>query len=347
MKPKKIFISGNFGYKTNHFDGQTVKTIAIHDELALKFGLENINFVDTSYFQSNPISTIIKLILGILKSKNIVLMPDKRAFIFFYYILNILPMNRKNFYYVAIGGWVPSFVSGKKRYINFLEKFIGIYVETEGMLTDLTHLGLDNVVLMPNFRRFSFPKKDNQLLTGPIKLVVFSRILKEKGIELAIDAVNQINKSGDNILVILDIYGPIQSNYEEQFELLRSKFNNYINYKGILSQDEIYDNLSNYDVLLFPTFFASEGFPGTIIDAYISGLPVIASDWAYNTEFIQHGFNGLLFKSEDLIELKEQIEYMITHKSQLETFKKNAMETAMKYHADEVMKILTDDIERL
>ena len=52
--------------------------------------------------------------------------------------------------------------------------------------------------------------------------------------------------------------------------------------------------------MLFPTFHPSEGIAGVIIDAYIAGLPVIASDWAHNPESVQDGKTGVLIATHDV-----------------------------------------------
>ncbi len=77
--------------------------------------------------------------------------------------------------------------------------------------------------------------------------------------------------------VIIDIYGPIYNEYLTEFEEECQNSSENLNYKGVLQPDEIYQVLSEYDLMLFPTQYYTEGFPGSILDAYISGLPVIAS----------------------------------------------------------------------
>jgi glycosyltransferase involved in cell wall biosynthesis len=49
--------------------------------------------------------------------------------------------------------------------------------------------------------------------------------------------------------------------------------------------------LRDYFALLFPIYYIGEGFAGTAIDAFSAGVPVIASDWKYNSEVIKEGIN--------------------------------------------------------
>ena len=72
----------------------------------------------------------------------------------------------------------------------------------------------------------------------------------------------------------------------------------------------IYDTLLQYDLMLFPTFYPGEGLPGTIIDSYISRLPILASDWKYNGELIVDGESGILHQAEDVNDLFDKIKLL-------------------------------------
>ncbi|PAK44843.1 glycosyltransferase family 4 protein, partial [Peribacillus simplex] len=179
-------------------------------------------------------------------------------------------------------------------------------------------------------------------IESPLKLVYFSRVLEEKGIELAIDAVNQINNNSKR--VELDIIGPIQKEYKNKFnEILKNNKQKEINYKGVLQPNEIHENLSNYDVMVFPTYYASEGFPGVVIDAFISGLPVLASDWKYNQEFVTDNFTGSIFKTKDIDDLISKINYFILNPDVILKMRENCLKQVLNYHVDYVIpKLLSD-----
>lgn len=100
--------------------------------------------------------------------------------------------------------------------------------------------------------------------------------MKEKGIEDAINAVKTVNKEAGRIVYTLDIYGQVDSRQTQWFENLKNTFPDYIKYRGLIDYDKSVDVLKNYCVLLFPTHFYTEGIPGTILDAYAAGIPVIS-----------------------------------------------------------------------
>lgn len=57
---------------------------------------------------------------------------------------------------------------------------------------------------------------------------------------------------------------------------------------------ESYATFSDCYCMLFPTYWKGEGFLGAIIDFYISGLPVITTDWNMNKEVFQDVETGLI-----------------------------------------------------
>ncbi len=196
--------------------------------------------------------------------------------------------NRTRIYYYVVGGWLPEFLSDKPRLAKTLASFDGIWVETNTMKSALEGVCFGNVSVIPNFKELA-PLAEDELIYAdgePYKLCTFSRVMKEKGIEDAANAVLAVNKRLGRTAFTLDIYGQVEPGREEWFEDFKSKLTNEVRYCGCVDSSESVRVLAPYFALLFPTFYEGEGFAGTIIDAYCAGLPVIASDWRYNPELV-------------------------------------------------------------
>ncbi len=135
--------------------------------------------------------------------------------------------------------------------------------------------------VMPNFKDLNILKESELVYhhTEPYRLCTFSRVMKEKGIEDAVNAVKTVNEQAGRKVYTLDIYGQIDDAQTEWFEELKLNFPEYVNYRGVVSFDQSVDVLKEYFALLFPTGFFTEGIPGTIIDAYAAGIPVISAEW--------------------------------------------------------------------
>ena len=76
---------------------------------------------------------------------------------------------------------------------------------------------------------------------------------------------------------------------------------------GSIRSDDAVETLKNYYFHLFPTTWGGEGFPGTLIDCYNAALPTIATDWAYNAEYINDEVTGYLYSWEKPELLKKRI----------------------------------------
>ena len=154
-------------------------------------------------------------------------------------------------------------------------------------------------------------------------------VMKEKGIEDAVNAVEEINKKYDETIFTLDIYGQIDTMQTEWFESLQSRFLKDVSYKGLVPFDKSTDVLKNYYALLFPTYYEGEGFAGTLIDAMAAGVPIIASDWRYNSEIVQDNRTGFLIKNSE--SLHEKLEFIKSNITLVNDMKKICIEEAKEY----------------
>lgn len=98
--------------------------------------------------------------------------------------------------------------------------------------------------------------------------------------------------------------------------------------------------------MLFPTYYHGEGFPGNVIDAYNSGLPVIATDWLYNKEVVLDGKTGLLVPVKDPSALSDAIMKLYFNRKLHYEFSKRSLLEARKYSPDIVIAKLYEIIEK-
>lgn len=125
-----------------------------------------------------------------------------------------------------------------------------------------------------------------------------ARVIRSKGVLDAVSAVSAANASGVHV-ADLTIFGPPD---EDMVQFIDGKefAGGAAVYGGVLSGHQVVQTLRLYDVMLFPTYYEGEGFPGSLIDAFQAGLPVIATDWAYNDEIIHAGIDGFLVHPRDI-----------------------------------------------
>lgn len=303
LSKKKVCIVGHFGFGKNLLNGQTIKTKVITKELERQFGEQQIIKIDTHGGKKVIIKTFFKLFLVMKKCRNVIILPAHNGVRFFVPIIKIFnKIFHRRIFYVVIGGWLPDFLRDKDRLSQQLRSFNAIFVETRQLQVLLEKQGFRNIVLMPNCKELEILKEKELIYyhDQPYKLCTFSRVMKEKGIEDAVRAVQEINNKFRRIVYTLDIYGQIDENQFHWFKSLQNNFPEYVKYKGAIDYDSSVEVLKNYFALLFPTHFYTEGIPGTLLDAYAAGVPVIASNWESCKDILTDGECGYVYPFGDL-----------------------------------------------
>lgn len=339
----KVGICGHFGGGKQFFDGQTVKTKTIFAELGKYLGEDRVTKVDTYNWKLRPFRLLINFVKLINSSENVIIIPAQNGVKFFVPLLAILNLFfKRKIYYVVVGGWLPEFIVKEKYLIPSLKRFNTVLVETTIMKQKLNTLGLLNVDILPNFKNLNVLKESELVYnhTEPYKLCTFSRVMKEKGIEDALEAVKHVNKTMGRIVYTLDIYGQVDEGYRERFAELEKTFPNYICYKGVVNFSDSVAVLKEYFALLFPTYYKGEGFAGTILDAYAAGIPVIATNWRYNGEIIQDQIDGFIYDYQNPAGLYNLLYKAVQDPGIIIDLKKNCINRAAEFSADKVVERL-------
>lgn len=176
-------------------------------------------------------------------------------------------------------------------------------------------------------------------------LCIFSRICEEKGIEEAMAAVTEINREFGEIVCLLHIYGPVASEFQERFTSCL-KLSPEVFYMGVVSPEQSVSVIKNYYALLFPTRTFTEGMPGTIIDAFCAGVPVIARAWASCEEMVIDGETGYTYSFDKPQLLKRRILDSLKDQNWLK-MRKNCLKKALEYDEKLVCEKIIGRIERV
>jgi glycosyltransferase involved in cell wall biosynthesis len=241
---------------------------------------------------------------------------------------------------------MPSLIKNKAFLCGCLKRFDRIYVETSVMRDLLISMGFLNILIMSNCKPLKIvEKKDLHTEPNkPLKFCLFSRIMKQKGVEHAIYAINQLNSFYGANTCSLDIYGQIDEREIAWFENLQKKFSEYISYGGVVDFDKSVDTLKCYDALIFPTLFYTEGIPGTVIDAYAAGIPVISSRWASFSDVINEGIVGFGYEFGSQDALFELMKNIVSCPSQLVEMKCSCVEKAENFLPCNAMRVLKNNL---
>ena len=335
MARRKVGIIGHFGGPENITDGQTVKTKILYTELLQATDWE-ITIVDTYYKKKNPLKLAWDSIKCMVMTRDIIVLLSGNGMKLYFPILWCFAhFLKRRIYHDVIGGNLDNYVKQVPSFRKYLNSFQVNWVETKGLKKRLENVGVTNCEILPNFKRLNIVQTESlKKLEQPYKLCTFSRVMKEKGIEDAITAVEILNLEYGNQYCALDIYGLIDDGYKDTFDTLMSKTTEAISYKGVVPFDKSAEVLKEYHALLFPTFWMGEGFPGTIVDAFSSGLPVVASDWSSNAEIVENGITGIIYPSLYADNLVDAILYLINNANNYEAMRIRCLIEAKKYQPE-------------
>lgn len=309
------------------YGGVTIKNQLLYDTLSKHMNVRKLN---TTIFIPSILYQILNILLALterqallvgVSSKN----GKSRMITRLLYRWNRKTM-RKSLYFMMGGTEAERIVKSSKE-IKWYGNYKKIYVETERMCELLIDSGLENVKLFPNCRRRALtpPLLDKKREKG-LQCVFFSRIEFQKGVDLILEIAKQTPD------INYAFYGPICEKYDIEFNDAVNR-NSNISYKGIFkgSNEELYNELKKYDVLLFPTRWKTEGVPGILVEAKMSGLAIIASDRSYNAEIVRDGVEGIILKENSAINLLDAVCKLNEDRDFLKYLKKNSYASSEKF----------------
>ena len=314
---RKILVLGYFGYITNQLDGQTIKTRNLF--LLLKKKGENVDYFDTQDFKKSKFTFFILLYKLFLCDK-VYYLPAYNNLKFIFPLLFILSkLLRFDILYFVVGGWLPDFIKGKKVHIYFLRKIKFILSETKKLKQELKdRYNIKNVVIFPNFKFYNELNNSNN--SSNIRIVFLSRINKKKGLDFLFNLSGRFSYN-DNVELMC--FGPVNEEDRAYFESELVKYPN-LKYGGLVSFENVIKLLSTFDMFIFPTKYYTEGLPGVIVEAYFAGIPVIATNWKYASEFIIDGKSGFICEWEDFEDFYRKVNILVENPNRLKEMKEFA-----------------------
>lgn len=331
-------LCGPFDFDEKATGGQSVKTKEFYFALSEIIGKDKIKILESTGYKKNPIKFVLQFYNLMKECENVVLFPARNGIkVFAPLCKTIKKITHTKTYYSVIGGWISNLVDENPKLKESLKDFDCILVETNVMKSDLEKRGLNNAEKLENFKRMN-PISETSIksVSSPVKICYFSRVTKEKGIEDAVEAVKTINS--DYIKCIFDIYGPVADGYDAEFERLQSTFTPEIRYMGKIAPEDSVNTLREYDLHIFPTRYKTEGIPGSILDSYFAGVPVVFAKWNSYSDIMKDGITGRGYSMENVRELCGVLNEMVQDEQAIMTMKKNCLQEVVNYLPDTVIK---------
>jgi glycosyltransferase involved in cell wall biosynthesis len=219
--------------------------------------------------------------------------------------------------------------------LNILRAMDGVLPQTRQLQTMLINWGCANTYYVPGCRPPVTAPQAHREHSEKLRLIFLSQIKPEKGVLLLLEALQLLAQAGHQEITC-DFYGPIYEDSQEQFFKALAATPG-AHYHGVAEAGAASGLISNYDALVLPTYFISEGHPGVIIEAMQAGIPVITTYHRAIPELITHGENGFLVPVRDSQALAEAIKQLARDRPLRQQMSQANYKRAQAFRADVVV----------
>ncbi|GAA0492739.1 hypothetical protein GCM10009532_15280 [Microbacterium aurantiacum] len=151
------------------------------------------------------------------------------------------------------------------------------------------------------------------------RVVYFSNLIPEKGIEDFLELARRFEKESDTRFVAAG--RPVS---QVQLSDLTSKAPPNAEVIGGVYGAEKVDLFASASMLVFPSTYRFEAQPLTILEALSGGVPVVAYDVGGIADLIRHGENGLLVPAGDVSRLQDAVQGLLHDSKRLAAMSESA-----------------------
>jgi len=208
-------------------------------------------------------------------------------------------------------------------YENTIDLFIS---PSNFVMKKMIEFGIDKgkIVCIPHFVRCD---QYTPNYTNSNYILYFGRLEKHKGVKTLIEAIESIRD------VRLYIVG--EGTFRDKLEsYTKKKGMKEISFLGYKPENELINLISNCLFTVVPSEWY-EPFGFTVLESFALGKPVIGADIGAIPDLVKNEYTGKLFRSGDVKDLAEKINYLLDNKNLISEMGKNARETVEKeYNAD-------------
>jgi len=166
-----------------------------------------------------------------------------------------------------------------------------------------------------NLEKFAFKPREHSL-NSAVKFVLVARLMKEKGVELLMNAARQLKPKYPN-----SEFHIIGEPPENSSSAVSKKELEALNEKGVIvyhgKSNNVAKAISELDIFVLPTYYR-EGVPRSILEALSCGMPIITTMQPGCRETVLERRNGFLIPPKEEEPLVEALKYFLDHPEDIE-----------------------------
>lgn len=252
----------------------------------------------------NPLIVLFKVLFSLFRSDVIFLNSSRGGTKYLApYLFYLSRLVNQKFVFRPFGGDIKDYTASytlqqKKRFEQTILRADIFFLQTQELINHYQKPGV-NIIHLPTSRKSAPAHLIPQKKSYQKRFIFLGFINEYKGIDLLLEATRKLGED-----YTIHIYGPIKDNaYHDKFSQQPNV------YQGVLAKEDVLLTLSNYDVVVLPTYYEGEGYPGVLIEAYSLGLPVLATHWKAIPEIVHHLKTGYLIKPRSTEALIEGVQH--------------------------------------
>jgi glycosyltransferase involved in cell wall biosynthesis len=162
-----------------------------------------------------------------------------------------------------------------------------------------------------------------------LRIVYASLVMHYKGPDVLIEALYLLHNADIDFTATIAGGSLSPSFVQELQEFVESEgLQDKIHFAGLLSRQELQQLYKTHNIWVLPSRF-EEPFSIGLIEAMVAGMTIIASNTGGSPEAVEHGETGLIFESENPLDLADQLSYLLMNPAEWEAMSRKGQERAL------------------
>jgi len=196
---------------------------------------------------------------------------------------------------------------------NISEKTIVVSKKLKKIGEKYLQVNKDKIIVVSNginMRDIYTEKNKNiQEYKGKKVILSVSHLIKTKGIDLNLKAINKLKQKYPDIIYLIIGKGKEKKNLEELVNKLNLQ--NMVKFIGEISHYEVMEYMASCDIFSLPSW--NEAFGVVYIEAMAQGKPVIGCQGEGIEDFVENGKTGMLVKPKDVDSIVKVMDYLLSN----------------------------------
>jgi colanic acid/amylovoran biosynthesis glycosyltransferase len=218
-------------------------------------------------------------------------------------------------------GWLLSQKVARARFAATISEHNRRFLMNQGAPAEKIH------VIRCGVDAGAFASRPAKSLNEPPRLGTLGRMVEKKGFDTLVQACGFLNTQGNRFHLEIAGDGPLQNDLQERVRSL--DLTTMISFLGPLPHDRVPEWLQSLDLFVLPckkdTRGDMDGIPVVLMEAMLSGIPVISTRLSGIPELVEDENTGLLAQPDDPQELARAIVRLLTDESLRGKIQRNAV----------------------